>query len=220
MSKHTFPLEQSLCITFITFDPHSCEPERTEAFCSLHSCAISQLFLTKTKIPSFGISRLNGMHATRLEASLYFLTHVLKIFSARGENKGVYSVSTTVKTGLFVWEMNKPLTVSLEGIGHFVLHPDILFSLQSSPHTLHSSCPPNTTGSWAGKHWGPSLPEPCTHLEATGFCRLTKAPMLSAQMHRSRFAELLLAKCEWQLSCNCCCLAQIPSNAAENMKSR
>ena len=70
-------------------------------------------------------------------------------------------------------EMNKPLTVSLEGIGQCVLHPDIHLPLQSSPHTLHSSCSPNITGSWAGKRWGPSLPQHCIHLEATSFCHLS-----------------------------------------------
>lgn len=115
--------------------------------------------------------------------------------------------------------MNKPLTVSLEGIGQFVLHPDILFSLQSSPHTLHSSCPPNNTSSWAGKHWGSRMPQSCTHLEATGFWHLTQAPVLFTPVHTARFAELLLAKCAGQLSYDCCCLAQIPSSTAENMKS-
>lgn len=85
------------------------------------------------------------MHATRLEASLYILTHVLKTFSARRENKGAYSTSTTVKTVLFVWQMNKPFTVSLEGIGQCMLHPDILFCLQPFWNTLHSSCLFNTT---------------------------------------------------------------------------
>lgn len=37
------------------------------------------------------------MHATCLEASLYFLTHVLKTFGARAENKGVYSTIMTVR---------------------------------------------------------------------------------------------------------------------------
>lgn len=97
MPKHTFPFEQSPCTTFILFHPHNCEPERTEVFCSLHSCAISQLFLRKTKNLYFGISSLNGMHATCLEASLYFLTHVLKTSSARGEKKGACSVSMTVR---------------------------------------------------------------------------------------------------------------------------
>ena len=87
--------------------------------------------------------------------------------------------------------MNKPLTVSLEGIGQCVLHPDILFPLQSSPHTLHSSCPPNTTGSWAGKHWGPSLHPSWSHQLLPSL--LPKAPMLSAPVHIPRFAELLLA---------------------------
>jgi len=72
------------------------------------------------------------MLATCLEASMYILTHVLKTFSARRVNKGAYSTSTTVKTVLFVWEMNKPFTVSLGGIGQCMLHPDILFFLQPS----------------------------------------------------------------------------------------
>lgn len=85
--------------------------------------------------------------------------------------------------------MNKPLTVSLEGIGQCVLPPDILFPLQSSPHTLHSSCSPNTTGSWAGKHWGPSLPQSCTHLEATGFCHLSY-PMHWCYLHQCKYRGL------------------------------
>lgn len=114
--------------------------------------------------------------------------------------------------------MNKPLTVSLEGIGHCVLRPDILFPLQSSPHTLHSSCPPNTTSSWAGEHWGPSPPQPCTHLEATGFCHVSY-PMHQRIKVRRALTCLGFAKCVWQLSYDRCCLPQIPSNAAENMKS-
>lgn len=80
--------------------------------------------------------------------------------------------------------MNKSLTVSLEEIGQCVLHPDILFPLQPSPHILHSSCPLDATAS-TGDPVCYSLAPIWSHQLLLSL--LPNAPMLTTSLHVWRY---------------------------------
>lgn len=137
---------------------------------------------------------LNGMHTTRLEASLCFLTHVLKIFSAREENKGVYSVSTTVRLvclfgkWISLWHIsgrNRPVRAPSWHSFPSPVFPTYLTFFLSSQH--HRFMGRQVLGTQSATALHPSW----SHQLLPSL--LPNAPMLSALVHASRFAELLLA---------------------------
>lgn len=105
--------------------------------------------------------------------------------------------------------MNNPFTVSLEGIGQCMLHPGLLFCLQPSPHTINYSCPLTTTSSWAGKHWGPSLPQCCSYFKGQKLPATAPASAVSPTQHTHDIQVprslaclgCLHYRCQWNCYC-------------------
>lgn len=116
--------------------------------------------------------------------------------------------------------MNNPFTVSLEGIGQCMLHPGLLFCLQPSPHTINYSCPLTTTSSWAGKHWGPSLPQCCSCFKGQKLPATTPASAVSPTQHTHDIQVPRSLACLGCLHyrCQCNCNWQSPAHAAQDEK--